>query len=140
MLDKTEYYHGAAIVRLMEDARCKCVRKLDHLGYLINEDVFAFLKYTTKSRTPWGFTFDKEDVERCIKMAQQYKKVVIALVCGSDGVCALDWNEAHRLLDSKAGRIAMERKHNESYAVWGTEGELKGKIPVNRWPTIVFET
>jgi hypothetical protein len=43
------------------------------------------------------------------------------------------------LLVEKPGRIAAGRKHNESYAVWGTAGTLKGKIPVGRWPGLSFQ-
>ena len=140
MLDKSDYYHGAAIIRLMDDGRCWSVRKLQQLGYIVNDEVFIFLKYTTKSRTPWGFTFDQEDVERCLKMATEYHNVILGFICGGDGVCALHWCEAKELLGGKAGRIAAGRKHNHSYSVWGTCGELKQKIPVGRWLSLAFES
>lgn len=139
MLDKFEYYHGAAIIRLMQNKRCVSVRMRELLGYVVNENVFVFLKYTTKGRSPWGFTFDKEDVDRCLIMASAYCKVVLGFVCGGDGVCVLNWHEANDLLGGKSGRIAVGRKHNHSYSVWGTVGELKHKIPVGRWPSLVFE-
>src|SRR3990172_9307766 len=101
MLDKSEYYHGAAIVRLLEDERSQAVRIRKPRGYIVNNDVFVLLKYTTKGRSPWGFTFDQEDVERCFKMATEYRKVVLGLICGGDGVCAIDWSEARNLLDGK---------------------------------------
>ena len=140
MLDKAEYYHGAAVIRLLEDSRGRSIRKLGALGYVANEEVFLFLKYTTKYRSPWGFTFDEEDVERCLRMEREYKKVVLGLVCGGDGICALDWAEGRQLLGIKSGRIVAARKHNHSYSVWGTAGELKRKIAVGRWPSLVFET
>lgn len=139
MLDKSEYYHGAAIVRLMDDERCGGVRKKGFLGFVVNEKVFVFLKYTTKGRSPWGFTFDQEDIDRCLKMGTEYSRVVLGLICGGDGVCALTWGEANDLLGGKPGRIAAGRKHNHSYSVWGTAGELKRKIPVGRWPSLTFE-
>ena len=139
MLDKTEYYHGAAIVRLLEDKRCRSVHMRRLLGYVVNNDIFVFLKYTTKNRSPWGFTFDLKDVNRCFRMATEYRKVVLGFICGGDGVCALDWSEAKKLLDGKHGRIATSRKHNRSYSVRGTAGELKKKVPVGRWPSLVFE-
>jgi len=140
MLDKSEYYHGAAIIRLLEDERCRAVRKRELLGYIVNEDIFVLLKYTTKARSPWGFTFDQEDVDRCHRMMNEYRKLILGFVCGGDGVCALNWQEANELLNGKPGRIATGRKHNRSYSVWGTAGELKRKVPVGRWPSIMFET
>ncbi|HEV3039555.1 MAG TPA: hypothetical protein VHA33_17415 [Candidatus Angelobacter sp.] len=138
MLDKSGYYHGAAIIRVLEDSRCRSVRK-DGVGYVINEEVAVFLKYSTKARSPWGFTFDGEDINRCHRMEQKHERLILGLVCGGDGVCALEWREADKLLANKPGRIAAGRKHNESYAVWGTAGTLKGKIPVGRWPTLSFQ-
>ena len=140
MLDKTDYYHGAAIVKLLEDSRCASVQKKGLLGYVINGDSFVLLKYTTKARSPWGFSFDQEDIDRCLKMASEYRRVILGFICGGDGVCALDWSQAKELLAEKPGRIAAGRKHNKQYEVWGTEGELKGKIPLNRWPSLLFES
>jgi len=140
MLDKFEYYHGAALVRLMDDERCRAVNKRGLLGYVVNNKIFVFLKYTTKTRSPWGFAFDQEDIDRCLKMEEEYKDVVLGLVCGGDGICALHWHEAKELLGSNPGRIAAGRKHNHSYSVWGTAGEWKRKISVSRWPLILFES
>lgn len=140
MLDKFEYYHGAALVRLMDDERCRAVKKHGLLGYVVNDEIFVFLKYTTKTRSPWGFAFDQEDVDRCSKMEQEYKNIVLGLVCGGDGICALHWREAKELLGGKPGRIAAGRKHNQSYAVWGTAGEWKRKISLGRWPLLLFES
>jgi len=139
MLDKSEYYHGAAIIRLMGDARCLAVKKRGFLGYVVNDEIFVFLKYTTKARSPWGFSFNKEDVDHLFTIEQEYKSVVLGLVCGGDGVCALHWSEAKELLGGKPGRIATGRKHNQCYAVWGTKGTWKRKIPLGRWPLLLFE-
>ncbi len=140
MIDKFGYYHGAALVRLMDDERCRAVKKQGLLGYVVNDEIFVFLKYTTKARSPWGFTFDQEDVDRCSKMAQEFKSVVLGLVCGGDGICGLHWCEAKNLLGDKPGRIATGRNHNQSYSVWGTAGEWKRKISLNRWPLLFFES
>ena len=140
MLYRNGYYHGAAIVCLLDDDRCRSVRKHGLLGYVVNEDTFVVLKYTTKARTPWGFTFDQEDVDRFLVAGSSYPRWVLGLICGDDGVCALEWSQARQLLADKPGRIAVGRKHNKQYDVWGTAGELKGKIALNRWPALLFES
>jgi len=140
MLDKSGYYHGAALTRLLDDERCRAVRKHGLLGYVVNDDIFVFLKYTTKARSPWGFAFDQEDVNRCFDMSKQYHRVILGLICGGDGVCALEWEQARELLGGKQGRIATGRKHNHSYAVWGSEGELKRKVSLRQWPSLLFES
>jgi hypothetical protein len=125
---------------MLESEKCQSVRKQGQLGYVVNNDLFVMLKYTTKARSPWGFTFDQEDVERCCKMIESYRRVILGLICGGDGVCALDWRQAEGLLQRKPGRIAAGRMHNRRYEVWGSAGELKRKVSLRSWPSILFET
>ena len=139
MLDKANYYHGAAIARLLEDENSFSVRKKGLLGYVVNEKVFVFLKYTTKARTPWRFTFDQEDVDRCFSMSLNHEAVISGLICGGDGVCALKWQEVKLLLDGKPGWICIKRNHNERYGVTGSADELDRKVAVGRWPTLISE-
>ena len=139
MLDKSEFYHGAAIARLLEHRKCMSVRRHGQLGYVVNETMFVFIKFSTRANSPWQFTFDAEDVARSFNLAREFGTLAVALVCGGDGVCALSFPEIWKLLQDKAGSIGVRRKHNESYAVRGTAGELKRKIPLNRWPLIVFD-
>jgi len=138
MLDKSAYYHGAAVIPILEDTRCRSIRKLGSLGYVVNDDTFLFIKYTTKERSPWRFTFDQEDIDRSVNMASEYRRLVFGFVCGSDGVCAIDWRQGRELLGSKPGWIAAGRKHNHSYSVWGANGELKRKVSLGKWPALVF--
>lgn len=140
MIDKQAYYHGAAVITLLEDARCKALHKKGLLGYVVNDGVFLFIKYTTKSRTPWRFTFDQEDVDRANRMAQEYGTVLIPMVCAGDGVCVITWDEGVLLLGNVPGFIAVARKHHEQYAVWGAYEDMKGKVSLSRWPSLAFDT
>jgi hypothetical protein len=137
MIDKLHYYHGAAIVSLLEENEDISVKKKGVLGYVINNRVFVFLKYTTKARSPWRFSFDQEDIDRCLKMASEHTEIVLGLICGGDGICALKWEEVESLLDTKPGWISAKRKHNESYGVAGSISKLKGKIPVGKWTNLI---
>ncbi|MEK7089163.1 MAG: hypothetical protein AAB913_03475 [Patescibacteria group bacterium] len=139
MIDKLHYYHGAAIVSLLEEDGNVSVKKKGLLGYVINNEVFVFLKYTTKARSPWKFSFDQEDVDRCLNMKSEYGTIVLGLICGGDGVCALTWDETQSLLDIRPGWISAQRKHNESYKVIGSVSKLRRKIPVGRWANIISE-
>lgn len=139
VLDKSAYYHGAAIIPILEDARCRSIKRVGSLGYVANEDTFLFIKYTTRARSPWRFTFDQEDIDRCTKMAAEHRRLVFGFVCGGDGVCAVNWTQGRDLLGDKPGWIAAARKHNHSYSVWGPNGELRRKISLKRWPGLVFE-
>ena len=138
MIAKREFYHGVAIVRLLEDKRCQTVRK-DELGYIVNDEVFVFIKYTTKTRSPWRFTFGKDEVKQLNTRATSFRNMVIVLICGGDGICAISWCSASRLLGNKAGWISTRRKFSEQYAVAGQAGQLHGKVSLSEWPLIVFE-
>jgi hypothetical protein len=138
MIAKKEFYHGVAIIRLLEDKRYQTVRK-DELGYIVNDQVFVFVKYTTRTRTPWIFTFRQDEVEQLNSRATSFRDIVIVLVCGGDGICAVSWCNASHLLGNKAGWISARRKFNEQYAVAGQTGQLPGKVSLSEWPLIVFK-
>jgi hypothetical protein len=137
MIDKQEFYHGAAITRLLEDPRCERVRPHD-FGYVVNEAVFVFLKYSTKGRSPWGFVFSSEEAQRLDGIPT---RVFTGLICGGDGICAVAWEDVKALLGATAGsgRIAVRRRFNEQYGVSGPAAELKGKVPVKAWPSLVLD-
>jgi hypothetical protein len=138
MIAKKEFYHGVAIIRLLENKRCQTVRK-DDLGYIVNDKIFVFIKYTTKNRSPWRFTFGQDEVEQLNSRATSFRDIVVVLVCGGDGICAVSWCNACRLLGNNAGWISTRRKFNEQYAVAGQADQLHGKVSLNEWPLIAFE-
>jgi hypothetical protein len=138
MIDKQEFYHGAAITRLLEDPRCEQLRRRD-FGYAVNEGIFVFLKYSTKGRSPWGFVFSGEEAR---KLKGISGRVFIGLICGGDGICAVQWEDVRSLLGEVEGsaRIAVRRRFNEQYGVSGPAAEFKGKVPVKAWPSLVFDS
>jgi hypothetical protein len=138
MIDKQDFYHGVAIVRLLESEHCQRVRRHD-VGYTVNDETLIFLKYSTKLRSPWRFSFSRDDSERLNSLAGSFRKIVIALVCGGDGICAIAWREAAELLGDDAGWISARRNFNEQYGVAGPRGKLKNKVSLRQWPSIVFE-
>ena len=137
MIEKLEFYHGAALIRVIEDQRCESVRKSEH-GYIVNGDRIILLKYTTKAHSPWRFTFTADDVERFDFAEEEFDSCVLALVCGGDGVCCSTWATVRALLDAAPAWIAAKRGFNGSYALSGPAGSLKRKVPLNLWPEILF--
>jgi hypothetical protein len=138
MIEKLEFYHGAALVRVIEDPRCQTIVK-HPVGYRVNTNRILAIKYSTKARSPWGFTFSGEDIARLDAATTEFGDCLIALVCGGDGICALSWKVATALLSESPGRIAAKRGFAGCYAVNGPAGELKRKVAMNRWPAIVFD-
>jgi hypothetical protein len=40
MIDKQEFYHGAAILRVVEDSRCQSVNRHNG-GFIVNDQAFV---------------------------------------------------------------------------------------------------
>ena len=138
MIEKLEFYHGAALVRVIEDTRCATIAKHAY-GYRVNECRILAIKYSTKARSPWQFTFSKDDISRLSAANLEFGVCSVALVCGGDGVCALSWETLSALLGDAPGSIAAKRAFAGCYAVSGPTGSLRSKVAMNRWPAIVFE-
>lgn len=138
MIDKQDFYHGVVVLRLLDDERVIKVRKQE-LGYLVNDEIFVFIKYSTKSGTPWRFTITDSDISRLQTLASGHKRLYLAFVCGGDGICPVSWKDAELLIGNTLSWISVTRKFNESYGVAGTNGQLSRKVPVQQWPSILFE-
>ena len=110
------------------------------LGYVVNVKCLFLVKYTTKPSSPWRFTFSADEFGRISSHLNSFAKIVVTLVCGDDGICALDWAEAERLLGMQPGWISVKRSFSGSYAVAGSEGLLKRRIPLKRWPALLFDS
>ena len=59
-IKKREYYEGAALYRVI------CANQVDSIRYeppffVMNDLLSVLLKYSTKNRSPWGFTFSIEE-------------------------------------------------------------------------------
>ncbi len=126
------------MLRVVEDARCRSVNKSNG-GFLVNDQTFAYLKYRTKSRTPWTFQFGTDEVAHLNAVDLTFPKTVVAFICGGDGICGLPWFSVRELLAGQAGWISCARRFNEQYGVAGTVGSMRGKVPLHRWPGVVFE-
>jgi len=138
MIEKLEFYHGAALVRVIEDPRCEMIAK-HACGYRVNDNRVLAIKYSTKAQSPWQFTFSSDDIQRFDSASAEFGGCAVALVCGGDGVCALSWQAITTLLAEAPGAIAIKRGFGGCYGVNGPAGGLKGKVAMNRWPGIVFD-
>jgi len=138
MIDKLDYYHGAAILSLIEDPRCQKISKSEY-GYLVNEEAIVCLKYSTKGHSPWHFTVTTDDVSRLTNALAASRRCVVGFVCGGDGVCAAPWASVNQLIAATPAWITAQRAFNGSYGLSGPRGRLKHKIALNRWPNVVFE-
>ena len=136
-IKKQEFYEGAALHLL---ARGGGITSLTYKPpfFLLNKYLTVLVKYSTRGRSPWGFTFTSDEQILLKQKASEFK-IVLALVCGSDGVAAVTYDSylsvaAHR---DSAVHVSCYRLHGEHYEVNGPDGKLAGKVPPSNWRRIL---
>ncbi len=134
---KSEFYEGAAIHQLVRGGQ---VHRISHEPpfFAVNERHLIYLKYSTKGRTPWGFTFAPEE-QALLKRGARRHSVVIGLICGPDGIAAMPYDCYRKIAEQRKSsiHISCARKHGHHYAVAGPDGKLDGKIPPSLWHRIL---
>jgi hypothetical protein len=136
-IKKQAFYEGAAL-HIVARAGGVTNIKYDAPFFLLNDRLLVFLKYCTKGRSPWGFTFTPSEQ---IILAERNAKseIIIGLVCGADGVAAISYNSYLKLAQPQASalHIACYRQHNEHYEIKGPSGVLSNKVLPSRWQRIL---
>jgi hypothetical protein len=122
---------------LVRSGRVSSIR-YDSPLFLVNNQLLVLLKYSTKGRSPWAFTFTTDEQALLRKKADEHK-VVIGLVCGADGVATFTYDGYRSIVAHKnaAVHIACYRKHGEHYEVNGPDGTLDGKVAPSNWQRIL---
>jgi hypothetical protein len=136
-IKKQEFYEGAALHLLARTGGITSIR-YEAPFFLLNDFLLVYLKYSTRGRSPWGFTFTTDEQVALESRASQLK-IVIGLVCGADGVMAFTY-DAYRsvaALRDSAVHIACYRQHGEHYEVNGPDGRLDGKVAPSNWLRIL---
>jgi hypothetical protein len=135
MIREYESYHGAVLSRLLHsaggDVTLRAIPEYGNVAYLVNKKTVLYTKYSSKRLSPWSFSFNREHHADVIALNKQYGSVVLALVCGDDGVVAIDFDELQNLLGRPAEKgawIRCSRMPREMYAVKGSAGSLDAKI------------
>lgn len=139
VIDKEEFYYGAALRLLLHHAAVKAVCQDERFGYLVNNENFITLKYASKSRSPWQFSFDQEDINKLQIKLRDRKTVTLGLICGGDGICALSLKQLNIVLGNTPGTVSVRRPFRKQYSVKGTAGKLPGKITQTDWPRVIVE-
>ena len=132
-IKKQEFYEGAAlhqIIRNCSGARITYSAPL----FVFDDRVQAYLKYSTGVRSPWGFTFSAEE-QKALRSRATERRTVIGLICGSDGVVALPYDQFADIatLRDTGVRVSCARLHREHFEVSGPDGVAPGKIAPSDW-------
>jgi len=136
-IKKQEFYEGAALHLLARAGGITSIR-YDPPFFLLNNELFVCLKYSTRGRSPWGFTF-MPDEQELLQLQASKSRLIIGLICGADGVAAFSY-DAYRsvaALRKSAVHIACYRQHGEHYEVNGPDGRLDEKVAPSNWRRIL---
>ena len=136
-LRKQEFYEGAALHLLARSGKITAL-KYDPPFFTINNRLSVCLKYSTKGRSPWGFTFTTDE-QGLLSARAKCSELIIGLICGSDGIAAITFKDYRAIAGRRRGaiHIACYRNHREHYSVNGPSGELSRKIAPSGWQRIL---
>lgn len=136
-IGKQEFYEGAALHKLARHGGIRSLRYETPL-FVMNNRLLVNLKYSTKGRSPWGFTFMPREVRLMRKKASR-TKLIIGLICGSDGVVAFSYKDFLSMATpgNSAIHIACYRPHGKHYEVSGPDGVLACKVSPSNWHRIL---
>jgi hypothetical protein len=136
-IKKQEFYEGAALHLVARSGHVKSVR-YDPPFFFLNDRMRVLLKYSTKNRSPWGFTFTQDEQRHLLTQAAGYP-IIIGLICGSDGVAALSFESYLMIapLRDSAVHVSCYRDHGEHYEIGGPDGQLKRKVAPSSWQRIL---
>ncbi|MGH9533849.1 MAG: hypothetical protein ACRD2E_03220 [Terriglobales bacterium] len=136
-IKKEEFYKGAAIYRLIRQGGASL--SYEEPFILLNGSQRIWLKYSTACRSPWAFTFTPEE-RVLLRSAASANVLVIGLVCASDGVAALDFEDFTSVAGETADPVSIScaRRHRGRYRVGGPDGLCRARIPATKWQALAL--
>lgn len=139
-LTKQEFYEGAALHRLARTGKVTSLR-YDPPFFTANGSIVVHLKYNTKKKSPWGFSFTRDERRLMLERGSE-SRLILGLICGSDGVAAITLQDFSTVAGeiSESTHISCYRDHGQHYEVCGPEGSLPRKVPPSNWLRSLDET
>jgi hypothetical protein len=136
-ISKQDFYEGAALNLVARTGQIAGIINRAPF-YILNGTVAVMLKYSTKGRSPWGFTVT-ENEQAQLKTRALRTNTALGLICGSDGVVALGYESFMSIATPRNGtiHIACYRDFGEHYEVTGPDGKLRKKIAPSIWNHIL---
>lgn len=142
MVREFEFYHGAALARLIHGRKDISIKQYSattsNASYVINNQFGLYLKHSTSRLSPWIFTFKQEHQDEIQEMKTAFNDVFVVLICGRDGMACLSYDELKLALDDDHEAVEWlkaARRTREKYAISGSDGKLKTKIGDNEFPS-----
>lgn len=136
------FYYGSAIYRLISENCIHNIAYEDNNCFKVNNEFYIYLKYSTNRLTPWQFTFQPNHIKRVIDLKKKIDRLFIVLICNSDGICCLTFEELAKVIfigeNDIIKSVRISRPPREKYSVSGSDGKLKYKIGNSDFPKKCF--
>lgn len=145
MIADFEKHHGVVLTRLVrhgpEDVAVRAWES-SRSGYVVNDSVGLYVKYSTKRLMPWVFTLAPAHLDEISALGSELPTLFIALLCGPDGIALISGHELDRLVDSDGGAqwLRVEREPRGQYAISGSGGRLTSRVPGGSFPARLFQS
>lgn len=132
-IKKQEFYEGAALHLAARTGQITGLR-YEAPFFFFNDRLAVLLKYSTKNRSPWGFTFTADE-QKLLQARAGDTDTAIGLICGADGIAAFGYEAYLHVAAPRPGAIhvSCRRLHGEHYEVAGPDGILKRKVAPSSW-------
>lgn len=133
MIRDIEFYHGAALARLVRSGQRVTITLLkgSKASYVVNDHCGLYLKHSSSRMTPWSFTFHRDHQHEIDEMQRLIGYVVVGLICNDDGVVGLDYTEFRTVLDINhkvVEGVSISRKPRGMYMVRGRDARMQYRI------------
>ena len=137
-IQKQEFYEGAALHQIIRGSGG--ISSVAHAApfFVFDGRLLVHLKYSTGKRSPWGFTF-MPDEQQLLGQRALEMPIVIGLICGTDGVAALPYEDYIEIAHVKdtALRVSCRRSHREHFEISGPDGTLPSKVAPADWTRLL---
>jgi hypothetical protein len=135
MLPDYGRYYGSVLTHIVDQSgKAISIEKLP-VGvqgfYLLNSKSPIYIKFSRSRRGPWAFNFRSDHQAEYQQLVKTYGDCITALVCGKDGIVALNDAQMRQILDQdfdEQESVSVRRKLNHMYSVKGSNGELSQKV------------
>jgi len=135
MLPDYSRYYGSVLTHIVDHCLSPITVARLNPGtqgyYVLGGKVPLHIKFSRSRKGPWAFTFHRDHQIQYQKIADEYGDCILALVCGKDGIAALNFAQVREVLDDhfeEQEGISVRRKLNHMYSVGGTNGRLSNKV------------
>lgn len=132
-IEKQAFYEGAAL-HMLSSRPVNTAIRYEQPFFILDDRLLAYLKYCTRPRSPWGFTFTPDE-QALLSSKGRTSQIVIGLICGSDGVAAVTYADYKKVAHPKGAAIhlACYRGHGHHYQIAGPDGKLEYRIAPSSW-------